>query len=40
MITHQENIKALTGVVAREGEAIIVRPTEQGLHVLGRVIFN
>jgi phosphohistidine phosphatase SixA len=40
LITHQENIKALTGVSAREGEAIIVRPTEQGLHVLGRVIFN
>jgi len=40
MITHEENIKALTGVSAREGEAIIVRPTEQGLHVLGRVVFN
>jgi hypothetical protein len=40
LITHQENIKALTDVSAREGEAIIVRPTEQGLHVLGRVVFN
>ena len=40
MITHQENIKALTGVAAREGEAVIVRPDGDGLHVLGRIIFN
>ncbi|MBA3448253.1 MAG: histidine phosphatase family protein [Pseudaminobacter sp.] len=40
MITHLENIKALTGVTAREGEAVIVRPEGDGLHVLGRVVFN
>lgn len=40
MITHLENIKALTGVAAREGEAIIVRPEGEGLHVLARVVFN
>jgi hypothetical protein len=40
LITHQENIKALTGASAREGEAIIVRATEQGLDVIGRIIFN
>jgi phosphohistidine phosphatase SixA len=40
LITHQENIKALTGAAAREGEAIIVRATEAGLDVIGRIIFN
>jgi phosphohistidine phosphatase SixA len=40
LVTHQENIKALTGVAAREGEAIIVRAADQGLEVIGRIIFN
>jgi phosphohistidine phosphatase SixA len=40
LVTHQENITALTGASAREGEAIIVRPEGEGLHVIGRIIFN
>lgn len=39
-VTHQPNIAALTGVNAREGEAIIVTPGESGLHMIGRVVFN
>lgn len=40
MITHGENIKALTGVSPREGEAIVVRADGDRLHVLGRIIFD
>ena len=40
LVTHQENIVALTGVSPREGEAVIVRPEGDKLHVLGRIIFN
>ena len=40
MITHKEAIKALTGVDAREGEAVIVRPEGEGLRVLARIVFN
>ncbi len=40
MVTHLENIKALTGVSPREGEAVIVAPGEDGLRTLGRIIFN
>lgn len=40
LVTHLENIKALTGQSPREGEAVIVRPQDGGLHVLGRIIFN
>lgn len=40
MITHLENIAALTGQNAREGEALIVRPEGDALHVLGRILFN
>lgn len=40
MITHLENIVALTGQNAREGEALIVRPDGDALHVLGRIVFN
>jgi phosphohistidine phosphatase SixA len=40
LVTHQENIMALTGAGAREGEAVIVRPEGEGLHVIGRIIFN
>lgn len=40
IVTHLENIRAWTGEPAREGEAVIVRPQDGGLHVLGRVIFN
>ena len=40
MITHKENIEALTGVSPREGEAVIVRADGDKLRVLARVIFN
>ena len=40
MVTHAENIQALAGISPREGEAVIVRPDGDGLHVLGRIIFN
>ncbi|MCO5163818.1 MAG: histidine phosphatase family protein [Mesorhizobium sp.] len=39
MVTHQENIAALTGQSSRDGEAVIVRPQDDGLHVLGRIRF-
>jgi phosphohistidine phosphatase SixA len=40
LVTHLENIKALTGQNAREGEAVIVRVEGDHLHILGRIVFN
>jgi hypothetical protein len=40
LVTHQENIVALTGVSPREGEAIIVKAEGDKLHVIGRIIFD
>ena len=44
LVTHLETIQALTGQPAREGEAVIVAPLEEGqegpLRVLGRIVFN
>lgn len=40
LVTHLETIEALTGQAAREGEAVIVGPNDNGLHILGRIIFN
>ncbi|WP_296738729.1 histidine phosphatase family protein [Mesorhizobium sp.] len=39
MVTHLENIVALTGISPREGEAVVVEPQGDGLKVLGRVTF-
>ena len=39
MVTHLENIQALTGAGAREGEAVIVSVDGDKLRVLGRIIF-
>lgn len=39
MVTHLENIQALTGAGAREGEAVIVGLDGDKLRVLGRIIF-
>lgn len=37
LVTHPANIKALAGVSAREGEAVIVRAEGEGLHIqIGR----
>lgn len=40
LVTHLENIMALTGAGAREGEAVIVGADGEKLRVLGRIIFN
>ncbi len=40
LVTDLENIVALTGQPAREGEALIVRPDDERLRVTGRIIFN
>lgn len=40
LVTHMENIRALTGAAPREGEAVIVRADGEKLHILGRIIFN
>jgi phosphohistidine phosphatase SixA len=40
LVTHLETIQMLTGQSAREGEAVIVSPEDNGLRVLGRIIFN
>lgn len=40
LVTHLETIQALTGQPAREGEAVIVQPTGESVHVLARIIFN
>ena len=39
LVTHNENIKALTGGDAREGEAVIVRLEGEMLRVIGRITF-
>ena len=40
LVTHPENVLALAGVRAREGEAVIVAPREDGITVIGRIVFN
>lgn len=40
LVTHPENVMALTGLRAREGEAIIVIPNEEKMSVIGRIVFN
>lgn len=40
MVTDAENIEALTGASAREGEALIVRLNGDTLHVLARIVSN
>jgi phosphohistidine phosphatase SixA len=40
MVTHLENIRELTGISPREGEAVIVQPDGEKLRVLGRIVFN
>ncbi|WP_315923423.1 histidine phosphatase family protein [Mesorhizobium sp. SP-1A] len=39
MVTHLEDIKELTGVSPREGEAVIVGFEGDALRVLGRIVF-
>ncbi len=42
MITHPENIEALTGTAPRQGEAVIVAPTRSGngIDVVARLLLN
>jgi phosphohistidine phosphatase SixA len=40
MVTHAEDIQALTGISPREGEAVIVQAEGESLRVLGRIVFN
>lgn len=40
LVTHDEVIRALTGSGAREGEAVMVRPDGDSLHIAGRIVFN
>ena len=40
LVTDGENIQALTGVMPREGEALIVRLEGDAVHVLARIVFN
>ena len=37
MVTHQVNITALTGIVPRSGEGVVVRPSTDGVTVVGRL---
>jgi phosphohistidine phosphatase SixA len=39
MVTHLEDIKELTGISPREGEAVIVGLRDEKLRVLGRITF-
>ena len=40
LVTDVDNIAALTGASAREGEMLIVRPEGEGLHVAAHIVFN
>ncbi len=40
LVTHPENVLALAGVRAREGEAVIVALHGEALAVIGRIVFN
>lgn len=39
MVTHLEDIEALTGIAPREGEAVIVAAQDDKLRVMGRIAF-
>lgn len=40
MVTHQVNVTALTDIVPREGEAVVLEPSARGFEVIGRVTFD
>lgn len=40
MVTDLTMIEALTGQSAREGEALVVRPDGEAIHVIARIVFN
>lgn len=40
LVTHPENVLALVGARPREGEAVIVAPTDNGVQRIGSIVFN
>ena len=40
VVTHQVNIRALTGETTRSGEVLVVRQAEAGFEVVGRVLID
>jgi broad specificity phosphatase PhoE len=40
VVTHQVNIRALTGQTTRSGEVLVVRRGDQGLEVLGSILID
>lgn len=39
-VTHQVNITALTGIVPRQGEALLVEPDGEGLKIVARIAID
>jgi broad specificity phosphatase PhoE len=40
LVTHGENVEALTGLSPRAGEAVIIGPDGEGVTAIGRIVFN
>jgi phosphohistidine phosphatase SixA len=40
LVTHQVNISALTGRGTRSGEIVVIRPSEDGVEVLGSILIE
>jgi phosphohistidine phosphatase SixA len=40
LVTHPENIAAMVGTKPREGQAVIVSPTDNGVEQIGSIVFN
>jgi phosphohistidine phosphatase SixA len=40
LVTHPETVEVLVGITPREGEAVIVAPTDEGIQIIGRIVFN
>lgn len=40
LVTHKVNISALTGQGTRSGEVLVIRPTENGVEVLGSILIQ
>lgn len=40
LVTHQVNITALTGRATRSGEVLVIRPTSEGVELLGRIMID
>jgi phosphohistidine phosphatase SixA len=40
LVTHQVNISALVGHGTRSGEVLIIRPTDSGIELMGRILID